>query len=213
VQIDRASQQLVASVSDPVYWNDNLRSGATGRARVALKDGSLLNLGSNSSLRVVQHDAQAQQTSLDLAVGRMRGQVVKLTRPGAKFEIHTPVGVAGIVGTDFSLFVTPDSTELIVFDGAVRFTALAGGQATTVAAGMKLLISKAGLFEGPSPATLQEIQTAKGLTDISGTPVQAAGNLHGPLVPVLVSLSAAGAVIGVDTWLAGQGSVVSPTKP
>ena len=42
VQIDRASQHLVAAVSAPLYWNDDLRSGPTGRARVALKDGSLL---------------------------------------------------------------------------------------------------------------------------------------------------------------------------
>jgi len=46
VQIDRASQHLVAAASDRVYWNDNLRSGPTGRAHVALNDGSQLNLGS-----------------------------------------------------------------------------------------------------------------------------------------------------------------------
>jgi len=101
VQIDRASQILVAEASDRVYWNDGLRSGPTGRAHVALKDGSQLNLGSDSSLRILQHDAQAQQTSLDLLLGRMRGKITKMNRPGAKFEIHTPMGVAGLVGTDF----------------------------------------------------------------------------------------------------------------
>ncbi len=213
VQIDRASQELTASLSDPVYWNDDLRSGATGRARIALNDGSVLNLGSSTSLRVLQHDAQGQQTSLDLAVGRMRGQIMKLTRPGAKFEIHTPAGIAGLVGTDFSLLVTPDSTELIVFDGAVRFSASAGGQPTTVSAGMKLLISKAGAMEGPATATPREIETAKSLTDVPDSPAQAAGQRNGLLVPVLVSLSAGGAVVGIGTWLASQEPVISPTKP
>jgi ferric-dicitrate binding protein FerR (iron transport regulator) len=213
VQIDRASQELTASLADPVYWNDDLRSSATGRARIALTDGSVLNLGTNTSLRVLQHDAQAQQTSLDLAVGRMRGQIMKLTRPGARFEIHTPAGIAGLVGTDFSLLVASDSTELIVFDGAVRFTPSAGGQATTVAAGMKLLISKAGAFEGPSPATPREMDTAKNLTDVPDSPAQAAGHKNGALVPVLVSLSAGGAVVGIGTWLAVQEPMLSPIKP
>jgi hypothetical protein len=99
VQIDRASVRSIANVSNEVEWNDDLLSGPTGRARIALKDGSLLSLGSNSQMRVLQHDAKAQQTTLELTVGRMRGQIVKLTRPGSKFEIRTPMGVAGLVGT------------------------------------------------------------------------------------------------------------------
>ena len=155
VQIDRGSQILVAAVSNRIYWNDDLRSGPTGRAHVALNDGSQLNLGSDSSLRILQHDAQAQQTSLDLLVGRMRGKITKLTRPGAKFEVHTPVGIAGLVGTDFSLLVTNDYAELMVFEGAVRFTNLSG-QSVSVTAGNMLRISKAGAFEGPSPTTAQD---------------------------------------------------------
>lgn len=166
VQIDRASQVLVAEVSNRIYWNDGLRSGPTGRAHVSLNDGSQLNLGSDSSLRILQHDAQSQQTSLDLLVGRMRGKITKLSRPGAKFEVHTPVGIAGLVGTDFSLDVTDDYTELMVFEGAVRFTNLSG-QSANVTAGNMLRISKAGAFEGPSPTTAQEAETAQNLTPIS----------------------------------------------
>ena len=89
-----------------------------------------------------------------------------MTRPGAKFEVHTPVGIAGLVGTDLSLLVTNDYTELMVFEGAVRFTNLSG-QSVSVTAGNMLRISKAGAFEGPSPTTAQEVQTAQNLTDIT----------------------------------------------
>jgi FecR protein len=200
VQIDRASQHLVAAVSNRIYWNDGLRSGPTGRAHVTLTDGSQLNLGSDSSLRILRHDAQAQQTSLDLLLGRMRGKIVKLTRPGAKFEIHTPVGVAGLVGTDFSLLATDDYVELVVFEGAVRFTTL-NGQSATATAGMKLRISRAGAFEGPSTATPQEAQITKDLTDILGTanqgPVVAAAR---PLVPLVIALSGSAAAVGIGVW-------------
>ena len=200
VQIDRASQILVAEASDRVYWNDGLRSGPTGRAHVALKDGSQLNLGSDSSLRILQHDAQAQQTSLDLLLGRMRGKITKMNRPGAKFEIHTPMGVAGLVGTDFSLEVTSDYVELMVFEGEVRFTTT-NGQTTNVTAGNKLRISRSGAFEGPSPASNQEAQDAKDRTDTQGktnqAPLVAARR---SIVPLVVILSGSAAAVGIGVW-------------
>jgi ferric-dicitrate binding protein FerR (iron transport regulator) len=217
VQIDRASQVLVAAVSNRIYWNDDLRSGPTGRAHVALNDGSQLNLGSDSSLRILQHDAQAQQTSLDLLVGRMRGKITKLTRPGAKFEVHTPVGIAGLVGTDFSLLVTNDYVELMVFEGAVRFTNLSS-QSVSVTAGNMLRISKAGAFEGPSPTTPQEVQTAQNLTDIT-TAAAAASQAATPaaaatrsIVPVVVTLTGTAAAIGIGVWQ-GTRPTVSNTVP
>jgi hypothetical protein len=216
VLIDRGSQVFVAAVSNRIYWNDDLRSGPTGRAHVSLNDGSQLNLGSDSSLRILQHDAQAQQTSLDLLVGRMRGKITKLTSPGAKFEVHTPVGIAGLVGTDFSLLVTSDFTELMVFEGAVRFTNLSG-QSASVSAGNVLRISKAGAFEGPSPTTAQDVQTTQNLTDITTTtaaanqaPVAAAATRS--IVPVVVTLTGTAAAIGIGVWQ-GTRPTVSNTLP
>jgi ferric-dicitrate binding protein FerR (iron transport regulator) len=208
VQIDRASQHIVASGSDRVYWNDNLRSGPTGRAHITLKDGSQLNLGSDSSLRILQHDAQAQQTSLDLLVGRVRGKITKLTKSGSKFEVHTPVGIAGLVGTDFSLLVTDDYTELIVNEGTVRFTPT-NGQSVTVNSGMKLRISKSGVIDGPSSASAQEIQSAEALTDITGSANQAAvgAATARPLAPLVITLTGAAAGVGIGVWQATRPTV------
>jgi hypothetical protein len=209
VQIDRASLQVVAAISAPVNWNDELRSGPTGRVHITLNDGSLLNLGSNSALRILQHDAQAQRTTLDLAMGRMRGQVIKLSRPGAKFEIRTPVGVAGLVGTDFYLLATPDYTELIVFEGAVSFTAFSSGQAIAVTSGMKLLLSRDGIFQGPTPATPQEMQDAMDSTDIPLTLAQRKDRKR-PLALILISIRAPLAVTGIGLSLSAR-EFVSPS--
>jgi len=200
VQVDRGSQHIVAEVSSAVYWNDELRSGPSGRAHVTLKDGSQLNLGSDSNLRIVQHDAQAQQTSLDLLMGRVRGKITKLSRPNAKFEIHTPMGIAGLVGTDLSLLVTNDFTELMVFDGTVRFTTL-NGQSVTVTAGNKIRISKAGTVDGPLPFAAPEAQTAQNLTDITGNtnsaPATAAVR---STVPMIITLTGAAVGVGIGVW-------------
>ena len=111
-------------VKDSLAWNDFLRTQATGRLRANLVDGSLLSMGSNSELRVVQHDGASQQTQLELNYGRLRSRVVQLTKPGAKFEIKTPHAVIGVIGTDFYVFVDADRTLVIVFTGKVQVTPL-----------------------------------------------------------------------------------------
>ncbi len=212
VQIDRESQHLVASVSDRVYWNDDLRSGPTGRAHVTLTDGSQLNLGSDSSLRILQHDAQAQQTQLELLVGRLRGKITKLTRLGSKFDIKTPMGVAGLIGTDLSLWVTDDFVELIVFEGTVRFTTL-DGKSVIVTAGNKVRISKAGVLDGPLPTTSQEVQTTQSLTDIAGSAKQvAAVAATRPTLPIAITLAGTAVGVGIGVWQ-GSRPAVSASIP
>lgn len=216
VRVDRTSQRFIAAVADPVLWNDDFTSDRTGRAHISLNDGSQLNLGSDSTLRVLQHDAQAQQTSLDLLIGRMRGVVAKVTRPGGNFEIRTPVGIAGLVGTDFSILVTNDYVEVMVFNGAVAMTLFSNGRVVTVNAGMKVRFPRNGAAEIPSTATAQEMDLAKSLTDIPPTPpgtqTAAAGNRR--LVPVVVALSSGAAVTGVAIWLdMRERKPVSPPNP
>src|SRR5579872_7036174 len=105
---------------------DELQTDKAGRLRVNLRDGSILSLGSNSHLRVVVHNAVAQQTTLELLYGRLRSQVVKLTQPNSRFEVRTPTAVAGVIGTDFVIIATADRTTVIVFSGIVQVTPLNG---------------------------------------------------------------------------------------
>ena len=196
VYLRRMSMEEVASEFLAVYWKDELRSGPQGRARISLNDGSLLSLGSDSVLNVGQHEAASQQTTLDLLIGRMRGRVMKLTRPGAKFELRTPFGVAGLVGTDFYLLVTQDYAELIVFDGAVQFTTPAG-QSVTANTGMLLRISSAGAFQGPRPATPEEIQEAKTSTDIPDIVQADQPARKRRLAPVWIGITSGAAATGI----------------
>ena len=212
VQIDRASQTLLAAASESVYWNDNLHSDSSGRAHVTLNDGSLLSLGSNSSLRIIQHDAQAQQTTLDLVFGRLRAKVTKLTQPGGNFQIRTPVGVAGLVGTDVSLLVTNDFVELLVTEGAARFLML-NGQSVSVPAGRILRVSRAGVLAAPRLATHNEIQTAQNETDITGQNQTASNDKGKNKAPViLISVGTGATVIGVSAYLNTR-QMITPVIP
>ena len=115
-------------VKDALAWNDLLRTDAKGRMRAGLTDGSILSLGSNSELRVVQHDAASQQTSLEMNYGKMRNQVVKITQPNGKYEVKTANAVIGVIGTDFFVGVGNNQTTVICYVGKVVVTPLAGAK-------------------------------------------------------------------------------------
>jgi hypothetical protein len=122
-----------------VDWLDVVNTQANGRARVSLDDGSILNVGSDSSVHVVKVDSGAQQTDLEVTVGKIRAQAQKISQPNGKFEVHTPAGVAGVVGTDFYAAFENNVMTVIVFEGFVKVCNLAGvcvvvkaGQMTTV---------------------------------------------------------------------------------
>ena len=139
VSLTRGTKSLNANAKTPVDWQDVLSTQANGRARVSLDDGSVLNVGSDSSVKVVKHDAGAQQTDLEVTVGKIRSQAQKISQPNGKFEVHTPSGVAGVVGTDFYVGYENNVMTVIVFDGVVNVCNLAGicaavkaGQITTV---------------------------------------------------------------------------------
>jgi hypothetical protein len=169
VNIARGSKSVNASAHTVVDWQDVLSTLANARARVSLDDGSVLNVGSDSSIHIVKHDAGAQQTDLEVSLGKVRSQAQKITQPNGKFEVHTPAGVAGVVGTDFYTSYENNIMTVIVFDGLVRVCNLAGvcvvvkpGQMTTIRNG-----------DSASPVVVQAALSV--LTDAIGST-----NLEGP---------------------------------
>jgi hypothetical protein len=176
VDIARGSQQLTAEVKTPVDWGDLVKTQPDGRARVSLEDGSMLNVGADSTMEITQHDAAQQQTQIDLTYGRVRATVVKFTRPGAKFEVHTPVGVAGVVGGDAYIFMENNMMSAIVFEGGVHLCTLPTPQqpqpvCVDLVAGQIASIRGNNSPDNPTQATPEEIADA-----VASTTVENAGS-------------------------------------
>src|SRR5271170_5283820 len=115
---------LPAKAKDEIDWNDLLKTAHSGRVRAGLTDGSILSVGSDSELRVVQHDATSQQTSLELNYGRVRNQVTDITKSGGKYELKTPNAVIGVIGTDFIVRYEGKKTTVWCRKGRVKVTPL-----------------------------------------------------------------------------------------
>jgi hypothetical protein len=157
VNLQHGTRVQLAAAGAKVQWGDLVSTDSEGRARIVLDDGSILNVGSNSQIRVVEHDAANQRTQIQLAYGRLRASAIRLARPGSRFEVRTPTAVAGVVGTDFVMEFTNDITSLHVYEGSVNFCNLAG-QCATIAAGFSAVVR--GYQASPSPATPTPPSTA-----------------------------------------------------
>jgi hypothetical protein len=205
VAIARGTQQLPAPVKALVDWGDAVRTGDGGRARVALDDGSVLNVGSSSTLTVTQHNAGAQQTQIELTYGRVRSQVVKQSKPNAKFEIHTAVGVAGVVGTDFFLGYMNGLFQIIVYEGHVKFCNLdgacvdvLGGQIATIRDGHQPP-------DAPTTATPSELTDATNATSVGGGGSFGIPPVHHLALGWIIGLTAAVVVPAVVVPIAVRG--------
>lgn len=174
--IVRGPQQTEGNRGDQVIWEDLLRTEPSGRVRLVLDGGSILSLGSESRLRVVEHNEQSQQTALQLQFGRVRAEVVKLARTNARFEIRTNTAVCGVLGTDFFVEATEKSTRVIVFKGLVKVTPIVAGAVAgavaTVGAG-QATTAGGGTASAPTTATAAQVQAAVNTTQASSAAVQA----------------------------------------
>ena len=179
-----------AKVKEDLNWNDLLQTQHSGRVRAGLKDGSILSLGSDSELRIVQHDSASQQTSLEMDFGKIRSQVVKINKLGGKFEMKTPNAVIGVIGTDFYVGFENNATTVICYKGKVSVTPTNGAHAgnnsgqsyatsnsVTVSAGQMVVITSdlppAGFQATDTPpATLQTSLTDTDIPTNAGMPHQ-----------------------------------------
>lgn len=212
-----------AEVKEDLHWNDLLATEHTGRVRADLTDGSMISLGSDSQLRVVQHDGASQQTSLEMSFGKVRSQVVKITKPGGKFQMTTPNAVIGVIGTDFYVEYVPNlnRTTVICYEGQVFVNPLGNAQVTqntgqanatnsiTVSAGQMVVVTTVvppGGFQvaqAPTRLVNSSIQDTAVIETAGGPPVLAHAS-HPWLYPVITIGLSFGAGLGVALGTRGN---------
>jgi ferric-dicitrate binding protein FerR (iron transport regulator) len=218
VNIARSGKTISAAAKTAVNWQDLVNTQVNARARIALDDGSVLNVGSDSSIKVVRHDAGAQQTELELTYGKLRTQARKIAKPDGKLEVRTPAGVAGVVGTDFFVEYANNAMNVIVFEGLVKVCDR-GGVCVVAKAGQMTGV-RSGDHSGPAApqqATLEQLVASSSDT-IAGagsaaTPAAGAGAHLGIWGTVGIVVGAVGTGLGVALTRGGPPRTVPGCNP
>jgi len=183
-----------AKTKEEVDWNDLLKTEHSGRMRATLTDGSTISMGSDSEMRVLQHDAKSQQTSIQMGIGAMRSRVVKLTEPGAKFEVHTPQAVIGVIGTYFAVLVTAQRTRVVCFEGSVSVTPTGGAPVTCVAGSMVDVDQNSAPVVAPTPRSV--VDETLTITDVQPPRGGGPGATH-PVLHTIIWFIVAGGATGI----------------
>ena len=212
VNIARGPKSLSAAAKTVVDWQDVVNTQVNARARLSLDDGSVLNVGADSSVRVTRHDSGAQQTDLELSLGKMRSQAQKITQPNGKFEVRTPAGVAGVVGTDFYTAYENNVMTVIVFEGVVKVCNLAGVCVFVKAGQMSTVRSGDDSAPTLAQASLTTLTDAIAATNLQGpSPVQQAHHISKGTAIALGIVAIVPAI--VIPIVATRGTSPQPTQP
>ncbi len=117
VQIQRAGSRLwqPAKLHEQIFPGDILRTGPNSRAALLLANDSVVRLGANTSL-VVSGKQKASTTFMKL----LKGVAHFFSRFPHSLEISTPFVNAAIEGTEFTIHVLEDKTNITVLNGRVR---------------------------------------------------------------------------------------------
>lgn len=97
-------EAIKAKKDMPLSAGDVVRTGKKGRAEIAIKDDSLLELGPNSTFRV--QSLKKDDTLFTLDVGYLVAKIKLMIR--RRFVIKTPNSSAAVRGTEFGIEVVED---------------------------------------------------------------------------------------------------------
>jgi len=128
-EIGRGGAWLPATVGLAIEVGDTLRTGRPGRLRAVFQDESVIVLGDDSQLIVVEHvfapDQGVFRSFMRLVSGKLRALASDYyQRIGASYQVETVTAVAGVRGTQFIVNVAPSSTEIVGIDGVVAVNSL-----------------------------------------------------------------------------------------
>ncbi len=111
-----------------VNVNDIIETGPDGKAMLQLDDGSTLILGNNSRLLVRDLVSAPAERERQVLVEATRGVLRFVARAVADattdIRVQAPTAIAGIRGTDWMMWIAPDSAAVFVEKGSVAVTSV-----------------------------------------------------------------------------------------
>ncbi len=162
-------------LASPVFLNDRVTTSLNSKVSYAFDDGSTLSLGENAEVKISKHiydpEKDLRQTVIQVSLGAVRFVVTKAKGKDSIFEVITPAGIAGVRGTEFTVFVDPTGkTTFVGLEGQIETLALSPsgqpGIPQLVSRGQTVELSPSGRASTVTRAPLALMQKAKMKTTI-----------------------------------------------
>lgn len=143
VQVRKAGQDQwkAAEMGMALAAGDVVRTLVESRAELTLADGSKLDVSEKSIFEVKGVNAEAQQNSFKLLTGNLSANVKKLTKSRSEFKVESPVAIAAIRGTKFSMQVGEGQAVIRVTEGKVEVKMLKSQQSVTLGENQEITVT------------------------------------------------------------------------
>lgn len=162
-KIVRGGTPLKARAGMEIQLGDLVKTGDDGRVKLMFRDGSVLNVGDDSRLKVTRFlydpSGGTREGGVELLRGTVRAWVTKLRMKRNRFEVQTPTAVAGVRGTHYAVRETKkNGAQIVVFGGEVAVRSSTGVAGECLAReGMSCLV-RTGQAPGAPEKTTPAIQ-------------------------------------------------------
>lgn len=127
VFIETNGQRTPARIGMTLSEGQSVVTGPSAFATFEMEDGSRVTLPSNTRVRIAKLRQvlinNAPQRVLQLEQGRSAISATPTQNPAAKFEVHTPVSVSAVRGTEFRVSFSEGKAHTEVLVGAVAVNA------------------------------------------------------------------------------------------
>jgi len=125
---------------------DALRTFVESRVEIETEEGSLIKLEENSTMELANLSRNSSGNSEDTKVKMMSGKVwanvKKLGNARSSFAFETPTATAAIRGTELSLEVDENGTNVKVYEGVVYVAPAGGGSGAAIGANQMTNVRK-----------------------------------------------------------------------
>jgi hypothetical protein len=123
VQASGAAGARVLKSAAPVYFNDLLRSNATGFGQFEFVDGTKMAMGPSASIVIDKFVYKGGKTVQRLGIEAAKGafRFISGQSGSSAYQIVTPAGTMGIRGTAFDFTIRNGKTYVVLLKGNVRF--------------------------------------------------------------------------------------------
>ncbi|GAB5045721.1 FecR family protein [Thermodesulfovibrio sp. TK110] len=157
-----------ARINDSVHLNDVIRTKTDSRAEITFRDGTVVKIAPRSRIDISEYftDGETLRVTLNVPRGKVGAAVaektvekIKASSKANRFEIKTPIAVAGVRGTNYIVAHYPTYSTVTVITGRVyTYNTQFPERIVEVGAGQSTIIKEGAPPSPPRTLTPQEIQ-------------------------------------------------------
>lgn len=135
--------------SSPLFFNDVVRTNATGLGEFQFDDGTKLAVGPSASVTIDKFIYKGQRTVAQTSIQASKGAFRYISGAFAGHKVATPYGTIGIRGTAFDFTIRNGKVYILLFRGNVSFCS--GGSCKTLKRSCDYLVGGGGGVSSPQP--------------------------------------------------------------